>query len=155
AGIWRSLSRRARPSCVSARRSSAPAPDPPGATPSAPAGRGPGPIRDRACDVSQIPAVFATVPLARVPGGAIGGRSGTERGCIEPRRCLFHVVVRPGRCPVTAVNDVRAHAGVALTPARRRFALFALALGGFGIGSSEFVTMGLLPEIASGLLPEM
>lgn len=56
---------------------------------------------------------------------------------------------------MTAVNDVRAHAGVALTPARRRFALFALALGGFGIGSSEFVTMGLLPEIASGLLPEM
>jgi len=56
---------------------------------------------------------------------------------------------------VTAVNDVRAHSGVALTPARRRFALFALALGGFGIGSSEFVTMGLLPEIAAGLLPEM
>lgn len=56
---------------------------------------------------------------------------------------------------MTAVPDVRAHAGAALTPARRRFALFALALGGFGIGSSEFVTMGLLPEIAAGLLPEM
>ena len=56
---------------------------------------------------------------------------------------------------MTAVPDVRAHAGVQLTPARRRFALFALALGGFGIGSSEFVTMGLLPEIAAGLLPEM
>jgi MFS transporter, DHA1 family, inner membrane transport protein len=40
-----------------------------------------------------------------------------------------------------------------LTPARRRLALLALALGGFGIGSSEFVTMGLLPGIAHGLLP--
>lgn len=42
-----------------------------------------------------------------------------------------------------------------LAPARRRLALFALALGGFGIGSSEFVTMGLLPEIAAGLLPDL
>lgn len=41
-----------------------------------------------------------------------------------------------------------------LTPTRRRLALFALALGGFGIGSSEFVSMGLLPGIAGGLLPD-
>lgn len=40
-----------------------------------------------------------------------------------------------------------------LTPARRRLALFALALGGFGIGCSEFVSMGLLPGIARTLLP--
>lgn len=40
-----------------------------------------------------------------------------------------------------------------LTPARRFFALFALALGGFGIGTTEFVTMGLLPQIAGELLP--
>ena len=33
-----------------------------------------------------------------------------------------------------------------LSPARIRFALLALALGGFGIGSTEFVAMGLLPE---------
>ena len=39
---------------------------------------------------------------------------------------------------------------VTLTPARSRAALFALALGGFGIGTTEFATMGLLPEIASG-----
>ncbi|MBX9717385.1 MAG: MFS transporter [Microbacteriaceae bacterium] len=32
-------------------------------------------------------------------------------------------------------------------------ALLALALGGFGIGSTEFVAMGLLPEIARDLLP--
>lgn len=31
------------------------------------------------------------------------------------------------------------------------FSLFALALGGFGIGTTEFVTMGLLPDIASNL----
>jgi len=38
-----------------------------------------------------------------------------------------------------------------LSPARSRAALFALALGGFGIGTTEFATMGLLPEIAGDL----
>lgn len=42
-----------------------------------------------------------------------------------------------------------------LTASRCRLALFALALGGFGIGASEFVTMGLLPQIAGGLLPRL
>ncbi|WP_114855489.1 MFS transporter [Brachybacterium sp. YJGR34] len=42
----------------------------------------------------------------------------------------------------------------ALTPRRRRLALLAIALGGFGIGGSEFVSMGLLPNIADSLLPE-
>src|SRR6187455_18283 len=36
-----------------------------------------------------------------------------------------------------------------------RFALFALALGGFGIGTTEFVAMGLLPQIAADLLPQL
>ncbi|MDR6904574.1 DHA1 family inner membrane transport protein [Agromyces sp. 3263] len=40
-----------------------------------------------------------------------------------------------------------------LSPARIRFALLALALGGFGIGCTEFVAMGLLPDIAKDLLP--
>ncbi|WFR66380.1 MFS transporter [Curtobacterium flaccumfaciens] len=40
-----------------------------------------------------------------------------------------------------------------LTPARRALALIALALGGFAIGSTEFVAMGLLPNIARALLP--
>jgi DHA1 family inner membrane transport protein len=42
-----------------------------------------------------------------------------------------------------------------ISPARRRLALFALAMGGFGIGGSEFVSMGLLPGIAHGLLPDL
>jgi DHA1 family inner membrane transport protein len=42
-----------------------------------------------------------------------------------------------------------------LSPARIRFALLALALGGFAIGSTEFVAMGLLPNIAYDLLPEL
>lgn len=42
-----------------------------------------------------------------------------------------------------------------LSPARIRFALLALALGGFGIGCTEFVAMGLLPNIAADLLPEV
>jgi DHA1 family inner membrane transport protein len=40
-----------------------------------------------------------------------------------------------------------------LTPARRALAITALALGGFAIGSTEFVAMGLLPNIAAALLP--
>jgi DHA1 family inner membrane transport protein len=40
-----------------------------------------------------------------------------------------------------------------LSPARIRFALLALSLGGFAIGSTEFVAMGLLPNLAADLLP--
>lgn len=40
-----------------------------------------------------------------------------------------------------------------LTPGRRRAALIALALGGFGLGLTEFVAVGLLPELARELLP--
>lgn len=39
------------------------------------------------------------------------------------------------------------------TTFRRNMALFALVLGGFGIGVTEFATMGVLPEIARDLLP--
>ncbi|MBP6685980.1 MAG: MFS transporter [Leucobacter sp.] len=40
-----------------------------------------------------------------------------------------------------------------LTTFRRNLALFALALGGFAIGTTEFATMGVLPEIAADLIP--
>jgi MFS transporter, DHA1 family, inner membrane transport protein len=36
-------------------------------------------------------------------------------------------------------------------PSGRTLAMLALALGGFGIGTTEFVAMGLLPEMATGL----
>ncbi|GAA1803426.1 MFS transporter [Agromyces neolithicus] len=42
-----------------------------------------------------------------------------------------------------------------MSPARVRWALLALALGGFGIGSTEFVAMGLLPDIAHDLFPAL
>lgn len=42
-----------------------------------------------------------------------------------------------------------------LSPARVRLALSALALGGFGIGLTEFVAMGLLPNLAADLLPSV
>ena len=42
-----------------------------------------------------------------------------------------------------------------LSPTRTRSALLALALGGFGIGATEFVAMGLLPQIAQDLLPQL
>lgn len=34
-------------------------------------------------------------------------------------------------------------------------ALATLALGGFGIGSTEFIGMGLLPQIAESTLPDL
>jgi MFS transporter, DHA1 family, inner membrane transport protein len=39
----------------------------------------------------------------------------------------------------------------ALSRTRVTLAIAALAVGGFGIGTTEFVTMGLLPDIADGL----
>jgi len=42
-----------------------------------------------------------------------------------------------------------------LSPRRVRLALLALALGGFGIGATEFVVMGLLSNISADLLPEL
>lgn len=42
-----------------------------------------------------------------------------------------------------------------LSPARIRLALLALAMGGFGIGATEFVAMGLLPNLAADLLPAL
>ena len=42
-----------------------------------------------------------------------------------------------------------------LSPVRTRLALLALALGGFGIGATEFVASGLLPNIAADLLPQL
>jgi DHA1 family inner membrane transport protein len=42
-----------------------------------------------------------------------------------------------------------------LSPVRIRLALLALALGGFGIGATEFVASGLLPNIAADLLPKL
>jgi DHA1 family inner membrane transport protein len=43
----------------------------------------------------------------------------------------------------------------ALSPARVRLALLALAVGGFGIGATEFVAMGLLPQMSAELLPAL
>ncbi|GAA4249770.1 MFS transporter [Dactylosporangium darangshiense] len=42
-----------------------------------------------------------------------------------------------------------------LTAVRRWTALLALSLGGFGIGLTEFVAMGLLPDISKDLLPQL
>jgi DHA1 family inner membrane transport protein len=44
-----------------------------------------------------------------------------------------------------------ASAALGAAPKHVGLAITALALGGFAIGTTEFVTMGLLPEIASGI----
>ncbi|BBX90752.1 MFS transporter [Mycolicibacterium boenickei] len=50
----------------------------------------------------------------------------------------------------TTMDGPPSRAVVAPDPAVRLLAVFALALGGFGIGTTEFVAMGLLPDIATG-----
>lgn len=40
-----------------------------------------------------------------------------------------------------------------MSKARTLLALFAIALGGFAIGTTEFSTMGMLPQIAADLVP--
>ncbi len=54
--------------------------------------------------------------------------------------------------PAEATPGAPARPGGAPPPARRVGpAVAALALGGFAIGTTEFVTMGLLPDIARGV----
>lgn len=47
--------------------------------------------------------------------------------------------------------ETRGESAPAMSRTRLILAIAALATGGFGIGTTEFVTMGLLPEIAGGL----
>lgn len=52
---------------------------------------------------------------------------------------------------ISAVRPTGPLALVAPQPAVLKLAVLALALGGFGIGTNEFVAMGLLPDIAASL----
>ena len=52
----------------------------------------------------------------------------------------------PAQISATTATTTPATAG----PTRAGLALLALAVGGFAIGTTEFVTMGLLPEVAAG-----
>jgi DHA1 family inner membrane transport protein len=52
---------------------------------------------------------------------------------------------------VADLPDLRAELRPDLSRPRLVAALVALALGGFAIGTTEFVTMGLLPDIAAGV----
>lgn len=55
------------------------------------------------------------------------------------------------RMPPTDAPAATASAARSLSPRVVRSVLFALATGGFAIGTSEFAIMGLMPEIARGL----
>ncbi|MGB3828635.1 MAG: MFS transporter [Ornithinimicrobium sp.] len=50
--------------------------------------------------------------------------------------------------PLSALDDASAHGADVRT---MRLAMTALIMGGFAIGVTEFVTMGLLPQIAAGI----
>jgi DHA1 family inner membrane transport protein len=52
---------------------------------------------------------------------------------------------------VTSAPTTAPAATAPATAAHYRFAVLALGLGGFAIGTTEFVTMGLLPQIADGV----
>ncbi len=104
------------------------------------------------------PALSGAAGLGRVEHGAPaapGRRPATGR---RVELAAPGVAVRAGAqqrfrtdAPVTAGAAI---AAPTLSPVRIRLALLALALGGFGIGATEFVAMGLLPNIAADLLPD-
>ena len=79
------------------------------------------------------------------PRGHRSERAGSEMD--RTRTCLSGVVTSSG---TGAANDPSIRSG---SPRARHvgLAITALALGGFAIGTTEFVTMGLLPEIADGI----
>ena len=54
---------------------------------------------------------------------------------------------------LTAIKAAASAVYPPLSRTRTRLALLALALGGFAIGTTEFVAMGLLPNLAENLLP--
>jgi DHA1 family inner membrane transport protein len=69
---------------------------------------------------------------------------------------LGNVVVGPPRCSgVTDATLSSQPTDLSAEPTIRsrhtNLALLALAVGGFAIGTTEFVTMGLLPEVAAGV----
>ena len=102
----------------------------------------------------------AAPPVDRVRRRGAWGR-GSRRGCAL--RLPNGKVGNSGR--LACVSLTRPDAGLtsdpdggplsSLTPAKTRLALLALALGGFGIGTTEFVAMGVLPQIAQGLEPAL
>src|SRR5690606_29336184 len=66
-------------------------------------------------------------------------------GCASWSRCVV-------RCTMCAMSPVDAPmASRRLPPRVVTLVLFALSIGGFAIGTSEFAVMGLMPEIARGL----
>ncbi len=73
---------------------------------------------------------------------------------------VTHAAVRrllsrpPRTVPLTSTTSSHRSAAAGSAPASRRhiaLAILALAMGGFAIGTTEFVTMGLLPDFAEGL----
>ena len=57
----------------------------------------------------------------------------------------------PTETNTAETNTDGTSSNVVHSDATRRFAMLAMALGGFGIGTTEFVAMGLLPNIASSV----
>ena len=80
--------------------------------------------------------------------------------CARPQRLGVGVRVRKNGSvtEATALHDICDDGAVDAERSnhhgsypRAGLAILALALGGFAIGTTEFVTMGLLPQIARGL----
>lgn len=79
--------------------------------------------------------------------------------CTEPDDAVDHAlgpvpVSEDSRSATSSARRIGAGIGTDREPPARRTgwnipAMLALALGGFGIGTTEFVTMGLLPDIAT------
>ena len=56
-----------------------------------------------------------------------------------------------GDVDLSAVNTEDTEVGPAVRPRSFALAVLALGVGGFAIGTTEFVTMGVLPQLADGV----
>ena len=73
---------------------------------------------------------------------SVNEASSTEAHSSDGAASRIHVTAEPASEPDKAG---------AARPASYKWAILALALGGFGIGTTEFVSMGLLPNIAGAM----
>src|SRR5690606_31841807 len=115
-------------------------------------GPAPGLRRDAVGDLDR--GGGAGVRGSRAPGGLAHPR-GPRVGWAHPRRRARDACDAPSnrferfRTPRTPVTLAPSRPASRLSPAS--WALFALALGGFTIGTTEFATMGMLPQFGADL----
>src|SRR3954451_7961025 len=114
-------------------------------------------------EVADVGASLRRASRPRCGLGRTGHRTGVDdgmvgkNGSLEPARAAYaisrsnYLVRTPVQTTTQSRPVVERSSKRNLSRLQVALALIALATGGFGIGTTEFVTMGLLPDIARGI----